>query len=578
MPVGSCVISRGSSAGGSGSGSGAYGGYSSGYSSASSVSYGSSARGSSSNKSYVDNAYNRNVGRVGMPVGSCVISRGSSTRGDGSGVWSGYSSASASHVSYGTSAGGSSSTRTYVDNPSNRRLGRVGETVGSMPVSRNSSSTSRSSNSVSSGHSSSKTYVDNSYNRQHGRVGLPVGSMVISKSGSSSRSSETSYRSGTGVKVYVDNSLNRRLGRVGKQVGTMVYSKKSSGSDGPTQSGRTYVDNSLNRRLGRVGKPLGSQPYSKTSKDTQERKLWIEKLKRDDSELLDIHDTGLAAQYPDMCYTPENNAALEEAIWYLNRKLEEIKWETETKPQTSKKSISSKSLVNDYVGENISFQEIELGKQIGQGGFGDVYAAKWRGSTVAVKKLRVQRVSKRRLQDFTDEVLKFCKLDHPNIVKFIGACVVTPNLAIVMEYMQSNLFDALHLDDTVDFSDEARWSILRQTTFGLSYLHQNKMAHCDLKSQNVLLNDVSDENVVAKITDFGLSMVKNDTETSQSQRPEELVRNIGTPRYSAPEVLRGEYLSAKAMMRADMYSLALIIYEVMFEEEPFYNMSYAQLQ
>lgn len=366
MPVGSCVISRGSSAGGSGSGSGAYGGYSSGYSSASSVSYGSSARGSSSNKSYVDNAYNRNVGRVGMPVGSCVISRGSSTRGDGSGVWSGYSSASASHVSYGTSAGGSSSTRTYVDNLSNRRLGRVGETVGSMPVSRNSSSTSRSSNSVSSGHSSSKTYVDNSYNRQHGRVGLPVGSMVISKSGSSSRSSETSYRSGTGVKVYVDNSLNRRLGRVGKQVGTMVYSKKSSGSDGPTQSGRTYVDNSLNRRLGRVGKPLGSQPYSKTSKDTQERKLWIEKLKRDDSELLDIHDTGLAAQYPDMCYTPENNAALEEAIWYLNRKLEEIKWETETKPQTSKKSISSKSLVNDYVGENISFQEIELGKQNGQ--------------------------------------------------------------------------------------------------------------------------------------------------------------------------------------------------------------------
>ena len=104
------------------------------------------------------------------------------------------------------------------------------------------------------------------------------------------------------------------------------------------------------------------------------------------------------------------------------------------------------------------------------------------------------------------------------------------------------------------------------------------MVHCDLKSQNVLLSDVSDKNVVAKITDFGLSMIKNDTETSQSQRPEELVLNVGTTRYSSPEVLRGELLSAEAMMQADIYSLALIIYEVMFEDEPFYNMTFAQLQ
>ena len=294
-------------------------------------------------------------------------------------------------------------------------------------------------------------------------------------------------------------------------------------------------------------------------------------------QLFDLSDTYYDAPYPDTDYTAENNLALEEAILYLNRKLEGVKWESQARSQSSKRTMSPTSLASDYNGEKINFQEIELGLQIGQGGFGDVYSATWRNATVAVKKLRVQRVSKRRLQDFTSEVLKFCQLDHPNIVKFIGACVVTPNLAIVMEYMQTNLFDALHFD-AVDFSDAARWSILRQTTSGLSYLHEGKMAHCDLKSQNVLLNDVQEENVVAKITDFGLSMVKNDTETSQSQQPEELVRNIGTPRYSAPEVLRGEFLSLKAMTQADIYSLALIIYEVMTEEEPFYNISYAQLQ
>ena len=297
-------------------------------------------------------------------------------------------------------------------------------------------------------------------------------------------------------------------------------------------------------------------------------------------QLLDQYDTDFAAPYPGTDYAVQNNPDLEEAIWYLNRKIEELKWERESRSRSlsSKRAISPKSLASDYDGEKINFQEIELGEKIGQGGFGDVYSATWRNINVAVKKLRVQRVSKRRLQEFTAEVLKFCQLDHPNIVKFIGACVVTPNLAIVMEYMQTNLFDALHLDDAVDFSDEARWSILRQTTFGLSYLHEKKMAHCDLKSQNVLLNDVTDENVVAKITDFGLSMVKNDAETSQSQGPEEMARNVGTPRYSAPEVLRGELLSVKAMMQADIYSLALIIYEVMIEGEPFYNMNYAQLR
>ena len=132
--------------------------------------------------------------------------------------------------------------------------------------------------------------------------------------------------------------------------------------------------------------------------------------------------------------------------------------------------------------------------------------------------------------------------------------------------------------DAVNFSDAARclFCVRQHPVYRTST--KKKIAHCDLKSQNVLLNDVQEENVVAKITDFGLSMVKNDTETSQSQQPEELVHNIGIPRYSAPEVLRGEFLSLKAMTQADIYSLALIIYEVMTEEEPFYNMSYIQLQ
>ena len=278
MPMGSCVISRGSSNGGCGGG-GSYGGYSTG-STGSPGSYGLNVGSSSGGtKTYVDNAYNRRVGRVDMPVGSCVISKSRSGGGDSGGSF-GYHSASS--VSYVAKSVADISVRTYVNNASNRRIGRVGEPVGTMPVSK----TSYSPTSSSHEHSETKTYVDNAYNRKHGRVGLPVGTAVVSKNGSMSRASERPVTSGADVRVYVDNPFNRRLGRVGKTVGTMVYSRKSNSSDGkPSVSMRTYVDNAANRRLGRVGKPLGCMPSSRKSKDTVSTKEWIDKIQRDDEEV-----------------------------------------------------------------------------------------------------------------------------------------------------------------------------------------------------------------------------------------------------------------------------------------------------
>ncbi|MEW8546843.1 MAG: protein kinase [Candidatus Thiodiazotropha sp.] len=271
-------------------------------------------------------------------------------------------------------------------------------------------------------------------------------------------------------------------------------------------------------------------------------------------------------------YDDNDDDATNEAIMHCNRKLEELRWQDESKsdeiPETSK------SLMDDFTGQQIEFAEINLGKRIGKGGFGDVYFASWKGEVVAVKRLRTKSVSTENLRGFTDEVFKFCDLDHPNIVRFVGACVKTPNLAIVMEYMRMSLFDALHVEnDSVDFSEAEQLSIFCQTTSGLLYLHERNMAHCDLKTQNVLLNYAQppDGVVTVKITDFGLSLIK-------SLRDEEFVRNVGTPRYSAPEVLRGEILSADGMMKADVYSLGLVIYEVIFEEEPFYNFTYDQLQ
>ena len=80
----------------------------------------------------------------------------------------------------------------------------------------------------------------------------------------------------------------------------------------------------------------------------------------------------------------------------------------------------------------------------------------------------------------------------------------------------------------------------------------------------------------AKLCDFGLSLIKSVSETSRSSAQPVPAR--GTPRYSAPEVLRGEFLSKPQLLKTDIYSLAICVFEIVTEEEPFYGLTLRQLE
>ncbi|XP_062600557.1 uncharacterized protein LOC134262183 [Saccostrea cucullata] len=521
---------------------------------------------------YVDNAYNRRIGRVGMPVGSMVVSGGDTSK-----------------VSF----------RTYVDNAYNRNLGRGGMPRGSMPVSSSGSS------------SSPKTYVDNEYNRKLGRAGMEYGAMVVSKGSSDEESSR-------GTKHYVDNSLNRSLWRVCLPVGTVVHLK--SGEDG----NKVYTDNPENRRLERVGFSVGSRPkasFSGTERTYRDNYLnrahrvveelgrkpvtcsreteWIHKAyqryrENPDAEIYQglpalpeemetdaiekMIENPDAEIYQGLPALPEQmeTDAIEKMFDLLNRLQFEKEWREKSKTKPVPKTEDA---LLHYTGPIVEFSDLELRRIIGRGGFGVVYHAKYNDSVVAVKKLHVTRVSKRRQKEFTEKVNILSKLEHSFIVKFIGACTRTPNLCIVMEYMHTSLYEALHVDcaDLAEFTDEDRLAMIRQTLTGLRYLHEKNVAHCDIKSRNILIDHDGEKFTVAKLSDFGLSMMKNKTETSLPSR-HEAVRNIGTPRYSSPEVLRGELLSLYQMKMSDMYSYALVVFEIICEEEPFANLSAAQLR
>ncbi|XP_038047197.1 dual specificity protein kinase shkE-like [Patiria miniata] len=498
---------------------------------------------------YADNSYNRSLGRVGAAMGSMPASSSSRSSSGGGGY-----SASGSHC--------------YVDNSFNRSVGRVGMQLGSMPVSRLSSSSSESSGYSSTG--SPGTYVDNAFNRSVGRVGMPLGSMSVSKSPSSrassasSTSSVSTYVAGE-VKVYKDNAFNRRLGRVGEQLGSMPNSRDSTAS---VSAEKVYVDNSVNRQLGRVGLKLGSMPVSRTGstnsrKQTQPthamKKMYDQLLKPEVDDVGDLPTDIPHTERDYMCNT----------VFSLIRRMNQaLKWKESNQgkqPRTALKTFK-------YDGPVVTFEEIDILEKIGHGGFGDVHFGKYKGTVVAVKKLRVQRVSQRRLRQFQEEVEILCRLDHPHIVRFIGASIVTPNLAILLEYMQKSLYEALHVEEQVHTPKEQR-QILQHMADGLAYLHGKWVAHCDMKSTNILL-DSTDDGIVAKISDFGLSLMKIETETSQSTAK---VQGVGTPKYSAPEVLAGEELGLPAMCKADVYSMSVVAWEVICQEVPFSGLNIHQL-
>jgi hypothetical protein len=96
--------------------------------------------------------------------------------------------------------------------------------------------------------------------------------------------------------------------------------------------------------------------------------------------------------------------------------------------------------------KNIEFKDVEIGERIGGGGIGIIYDGWYQNQQVALKTLFDPRVSEELKQQYMDELLVMSKVDHSNIVKFIGACMTPPNLFFVMEKCESSLYNILHVE------------------------------------------------------------------------------------------------------------------------------------
>eukprot|EP00250_Pteridium_aquilinum_P006238 c16196_g1_i1 orf=670-3183(-) len=203
----------------------------------------------------------------------------------------------------------------------------------------------------------------------------------------------------------------------------------------------------------------------------------------------------------------------------------------------------------------IPWEEIVIGERIGLGSYGEVHHGDWHGTEVAVKKFLDQDFFGDALDEFIDEVRIMRRMQHPNVVLFLGAVTRPPNLSIVTEYLpRGSLFRILHRPNC-QLDERLRLKMALDVAEGMNYLHTSMpiIVHRDLKSPNLLV----DKNWVVKVCDFGLSRLKHHTFLSSKS-------TAGTPEWMAPEVLRNEPSNEKC----DVYSFGVILWELVTLQQP----------
>jgi serine/threonine-protein kinase len=195
---------------------------------------------------------------------------------------------------------------------------------------------------------------------------------------------------------------------------------------------------------------------------------------------------------------------------------------------------------------------------LGSGGFGTVFLAKdvWIDKKVAIK------VPHRQSGDFDDllqEPRLLAALDHENIVGIVTAEKADGVFFIVMEYVKGESLEAiLDREKCLDLPRAVGYAV--QILRGVEHAHRAQILHRDLRPANVLIS----ESGVVKVADFG---------TSRLLEKSHATTVIGSPPYMAPEQFQG-----RAVLASDIYSVGVILYQMLTGTLPYFSPNPAQIE
>jgi serine/threonine protein kinase len=224
-------------------------------------------------------------------------------------------------------------------------------------------------------------------------------------------------------------------------------------------------------------------------------------------------------------------------------------------------TASESSLVGSIIDNKVRLEAI-----LGQGGMGAVYRGRHLllERTVAVKVLRPEILTvEGSLERFFREARTAAATEHPNIVTVYDFGKLPDGGAyLILEFVEGKGLRHILLEQGV-LPPPLALPILREVCAAVEFAHRRNIIHRDLKPDNIMLKRRDDGSTTVKVLDFGLAKTVEEAETSSSiTRTGELV---GTPAYMSPEHCSGEDLDA----RSDLYSLAVIAYEMLVGQPPF---------
>jgi WD40 repeat protein/tRNA A-37 threonylcarbamoyl transferase component Bud32 len=209
----------------------------------------------------------------------------------------------------------------------------------------------------------------------------------------------------------------------------------------------------------------------------------------------------------------------------------------------------------DRVGQQLG--NYRLIRLLGQGGFAEVYLGQhiYLDTSAAIKVLHT-RLDSDDVEHFREEARTIARLLHPNIVRVLEFNVEEMTPYLVVDYAPNGTLRKRH-PRGVPLPPSTVVSYTRQVAAALSYAHEQKVIHRDVKPENML---VGRRNEIL-LTDFGIALVAQSSRYSGSQGIQNMA---GTIAYMAPEQIQ-----SLACPNSDQYSLGIVVYEWLSGTRPF---------
>lgn len=198
----------------------------------------------------------------------------------------------------------------------------------------------------------------------------------------------------------------------------------------------------------------------------------------------------------------------------------------------------------------------EIMGRLGVGGTADVFRArdKRSGRPVALKILNAPSTRNETiLKDFICEAKLLAQLEHPNLVKGMGAARSGETYFGRLELIEGRTL-LEHLDDGHVFEEPVALRIVLETAEALKYMAAKDLVHRDIKAGNIMLT----QNGQVKVIDLGFCTERNSQNDSDSA--------VGTVAYLSPEQAQG---GAQADFRSDIYSLGVTLFQLVVGRLPF---------